>query len=136
MTQRVIVGISRLSLATALLCGALVAASGANALPLLDFTTETSTTNAPGTASSATLQTQISVTNTGTATGTATVALTPVTSFTAPTAPPGSLLLQTSISGSVGISGSNGDNLLGFTGYVDGDTLNSEPECHIEQFNI
>ena len=35
--------------------------------------------------------------------------------------------MQTSISGSVGISGTNGDNLLSFTGSVAGDTLSLSP---------
>jgi hypothetical protein len=57
--------------------------------------------------------------------------------FTAPTAHPGSLLLDGSISGSVGPSGSNSNNLLSFTSCVDpsngtscsvvGNTLHQNP---------
>jgi hypothetical protein len=124
MTRRAIVGII-LSVLGALVCGALVAASDANAAGIV-FNQLTATDNNPGTASLATLQSQISATNTDSTTHTATVTVSD-SGFTAPTAPPGSLLLQTSISGSVGISGTNGDNLLSFTGSVAGDTLSLSP---------
>jgi len=126
--------IIRLSVLTALCCGALVAASGANAAGIV-FNQATATDNAPGTASLATLESQISATNNDSATHTAIVTISD-NAFTMPIAPPGSLLLQTIITGSVGSGGANGDNVLSFAGSVTGATLTSNPIVNVDNSNF